>query len=75
MGLVPFQAPGPSGMLPRHTASEPSDLPRAMASAATRRPIWRPASMSLGNSAPASRRTCIASSALAANSAARAGNK
>ena len=50
IGALP--APGPSGTLPVHLASDRSALPRAIANAATRTPIMRPAATSAGYSMP-----------------------
>ncbi len=70
---VPRHSPGPSGMAPVQTASEPSPCARSTTRAATARPSSSPARTSLGYCTPATTRERPASSARAAKSAARSG--
>src|SRR5262249_14094596 len=74
-GFVPRQKPGPVGISPVKTASEPSVCARAITNSATLRPSSSPAETSLGNCRPAFRRDSPHSCAWSENVCASLGKR
>src|SRR5690348_15030159 len=75
IGSEPFQYPGPVGIGPLNTASEPSVLARSMTRAATRRPNASPDATSLGYCIPARSWACPSSIARLFSRSASSGNR